>query len=140
MSPPISSLQGTRDAAGSSKAINRKLTQPGDSSNILRSQLRTCDACKFRHQRCNGSRPTCGSCKTRKLQCRYTSTPTAMVKRSDVLHEDPIASIENEEDEMELSSQRSERPTPSLDFSDGAAPSYSSSLPGGTVSTLVESM
>ena len=55
-----------------------------------------------------------------------------MVKRSDVLHEDPATLIENAEDGVESSSHQIERPRPSLDYGDGVAPSYSESLPGSS--------
>lgn len=35
---------------------------------------RTCDTCKFRHQKCNGVKPTCHHCASRGLQCNYSNT------------------------------------------------------------------
>ena len=35
---------------------------------------RTCDTCKLRHQKCNGTRPACHHCALRGLQCNYSNT------------------------------------------------------------------
>jgi hypothetical protein len=35
----------------------------------------TCNACRSRHQKCNGTRPLCYSCQLRGLSCRYPGVP-----------------------------------------------------------------
>ena len=39
----------------------------------------TCDACKFRRQYCDGTKPACRTCQTRRLSCKYTNTPASVV-------------------------------------------------------------
>src|SRR6266536_3740863 len=36
-------------------------------------QAQTCDACKLKHQKCNGVRPTCHQCQCRGLHCTYST-------------------------------------------------------------------
>ena len=47
----------------------------------------TCDACKFRHQRCDRSKPACGTCQERRLKCQFTTVAASMVERPTLLNE-----------------------------------------------------
>lgn len=45
---------------------------------------RTCDTCKFRHQKCNGAKPTCHHCASRGLQCNYSNTKAHKISSVDI--------------------------------------------------------
>ena len=49
-------------------------------------QSRTCDACKFRRQHCDGSKP-CRVCENRSFLCKYTDIPASQVNRPELFHE-----------------------------------------------------
>jgi hypothetical protein len=44
----------------------------------------TCNVCKLRHQKCDGSRPSCQYCLLRDLECVYSKTPAHQITGSSV--------------------------------------------------------
>ena len=81
---------------------------------------RTCNACKFRHQRCDGSRPSCSTCRERRIDCRYTSTSASMVERPTFLRK-PSEELQGEIEEGESNRPKS--------FISGAADAVNARLP-----------
>jgi hypothetical protein len=44
----------------------------------------TCDTCKYRHQKCSGTRPTCQHCALRGIECKYSNTKAHKIDISGV--------------------------------------------------------
>lgn len=68
----------TSDATSSQQSPQSYLN-PGDPSSSSSSTKRklavACGACRQRKQRCDGLRPICTPCKTRKTECQYETQP-----------------------------------------------------------------
>ena len=75
----LQSLQDGEDLSTIAYGIEAVPPQAMISSPPAQRRSSTCDACKFRRQFCDGTKPACRTCQTRRLSCKYTNTPASVV-------------------------------------------------------------
>ena len=78
----IKNLQAGKDVAAIARTTKTSTVSP---ASVLQSP--TCDACKFRRQHCDGSKPACRACQGRLFHCIYTNAAAPQVDRPELFHE-----------------------------------------------------
>ena len=87
------SLQAGDSVASVARAIKANSLCPTSTPHS-----RTCDACKFRRQQCDSTKPACWVCRVGLFCCEYTNTPASQVNQPKLVQK-PIGTHEGDNDE-----------------------------------------